>query len=296
MASIGWLYFFRPLLFPPNLRKLFNRSNSAYAIVTGGSKGIGIEIARLLAKQGFNLILVARNEEDLKHARNDLLVQFPGRDILTFSMDASRATSEEYEQLFRFMDGKDISILINNVGVHNDIPQYVDEMSSEEVNRIIAVNCTYQVVLTSKVIPLLKLSTRNNLGGRALIMNISSLTSKMAMPLLTCYAATKSFEEHFSVGLAAELDPFNIDVLCLRPGLTVSKMSGISTPSMFIPSAATMASSCLRMISTDSGKINASAPYFPHFILDVINGVVPAKWTWAIVRKMHEDKRKEKLQ
>jgi short-subunit dehydrogenase len=107
------------------------------------------------------------------------------------------------------------------------------------------------------------------------------------------YAATKAFETHFSVCLAAELQPFGIDVLCLRPGLTVSRMSGISAPSFFCPSAADMAFCCVRMIGC--GVQPSIAPYWPHALLDVVNGFVPRSLTWPIVRGMHQQKREELL-
>lgn len=291
--SLCWTYFLRPF---PNIRLLYGsiKPHKAYAVVTGGSKGIGIEIARLLAKLDFNLILIARNQDHLLSAKNEITEQYPGTDVLIFPMDASAAKSSQFDDLLMLIRKKPVSILINNVGVHNDIPSYVEDMSDEELKRIIAVNCTFQVEITSKLIPNLKLFANDN-NKRALIMNISSLTSKMAMPLLSCYAASKAFEEHFSVGLAAELDPYHIDVLCVRPGLTVSNMSGVTTPSFFVPSAATMAQACLRMIGTDSGKINADAPYFPHAVLDIINNLVPTKWTWKIVTEMHKSKRDNKV-
>ncbi len=80
----------------------------------------------------------------------------------------------------------------------------------------------------------------------------------MAMPLLSAYAASKAFDDHFSTNLAAELQPFNIQVLCWRPGITVSQMSGITEPSLFCPSSHDMALACVRMI--DSGE-HIVAPY-----------------------------------
>ena len=118
---------------------------------------------------------------------------------------------------------------------------------------------------------------------------MSSFTSQMAMPMLSVYAASKALEEHLTTNLAAELQPFNIDVICLRPGLTVSQMSGITEPSLFCPSSKDMAYACLRMIR--SGEVSV-APYWPHAILDIVNAFMPGRaLTWSIVRKMHQDKR-----
>eukprot|EP00597_Dinobryon_sp_UTEXLB2267_P006867 CAMPEP_0170085646 /NCGR_PEP_ID=MMETSP0019_2-20121128/20477_1 /TAXON_ID=98059 /ORGANISM="Dinobryon sp., Strain UTEXLB2267" /LENGTH=219 /DNA_ID=CAMNT_0010302211 /DNA_START=332 /DNA_END=991 /DNA_ORIENTATION=- len=209
----------------------------------------------------------------------------PGVLVRTISCDCS---SPNFDSLRRSLQDLNISMVFNNVGVHNDIPTNTEDMSLDEVNRIITVNCNFQVHFTSLLIPILKKSTIK----RPIVVNISSLTSQMVMPMLSVYAATKAFEEHWSVGLAAELEPFNIDVICLRPGLTVSRMSGITDASFFCPSAKDMAYACLRMIGCGEQSV---APYWPHALLDGINSWVPNSLAWPIVRKMHQEKRDKLL-
>jgi hypothetical protein len=103
--------------------------------------------------------------------------------------------------------------------------------------------------------------------------------------------ATKAFEEHFTLSLAAELAPDRIDCICLRPGITVSRMSGIKDPSFFCPSAKDMAHSIINQISSAGNDVSV-VPYFPHSILDYINSFVPQQISWGIVREMHNVKRK----
>ena len=165
-------------------------------------------------------------------------------------------------------------MLINNVGVHNDIPANIQDMLPQDAERIITVNCLFHHQLTALMIPIMKkISTQKSQQQKSLIVNISSLTSQMVMPMLSVYAGTKAFHEHWynqfphtnnyfevcittpggtyyphlthnnhfiihrSECVAAELAPFNIEVLCLRPGLTVSRMSGIATPTFICPMA-----------------------------------------------------------
>jgi 17beta-estradiol 17-dehydrogenase / very-long-chain 3-oxoacyl-CoA reductase len=226
----------------------------------------------------------------LIHAQNELLKEFKGIEVKVFSMDASNADENVFNQFKSFIESDFISILVNNVGVHNDIPTNVVDMNSNEVRRIINVNCTFQVEFTSLIIPKLR-QTAAVTRKKSLVMNISSLTSKMAMPMLSLYAATKAFEEHFSLSLAAELAPDRIDCLCLRPGITVSRMSGIKVPSYFCPSAKDMAHSIVNQISSAGNDVTV-VPYFPHSILDYINSLVPQQISWGIVREMHNVKRK----
>jgi 17beta-estradiol 17-dehydrogenase / very-long-chain 3-oxoacyl-CoA reductase len=273
-----WRYFLRP---NPQLASLYGGS---WAVITGGSAGIGFELAKSLVSQGINIVLIARGETNLNDAAKELSTLNNAIHVRVIVCDAS---DPDYESVMNGLrDIGSISLLFNNVGVHNDIPTNVEDMSPEECNRIISVNCNFQVHLTSLLIPKLKMTKH------ATVVNISSLTSKMAMPMLSVYAATKAFEEHWSLGLAAELAPYKINVLCLRPGLTVSRMSGIATPSFFCPTARTMAEACLRMLGSGEQSI---APYWPHAVLDIVNGLVPSRLSWDIVRNMHMEKRESLL-
>jgi 17beta-estradiol 17-dehydrogenase / very-long-chain 3-oxoacyl-CoA reductase len=292
--STLWRYFLRPTC---NIKKLYNTSNvltkhniNTWVIITGGSEGIGFELAKIFAKQGLSIILIARDSKKLISAQNELLKDFKGIEVKVFSMDASNTDENVLNEFKSFIESDFISILVNNVGVHNEIPTNVVEMLSYEVRRIINVNCTFQVEFTSLIIPKLR-QTAAVTRKKSLIMNISSLTSKMAMPMLSLYAATKAFEEHFTLSLAAELAPDRIDCICLRPGITVSRMSGIKDPSFFCPSAKDMAHSIINQISSAGNDVSV-VPYFPHSILDYINSFVPQQISWGIVREMHNVKRK----
>ena len=273
-----WKYFLRPF---PELKRLYGGS---WSVITGGSAGIGLEIAKLLIKHGINVVLIARNRENLSKVAEELSLLNSAVEVRVISCDAA---APNYAAVMKSLEDLDISLLVNNVGVHNDIPSNVEDMSPLEICRIIQVNCSFQVSLTSMLLPQLRRARK------ATIINISSLTSQMDMPMLSVYAATKAFETHFSVCLAAEVQPLGIEVLCLRPGLTVSRMSGISTPTLFCPSAADMAYCCVRMIGC--GAQPSIAPYWPHALLDVVNGFVPRSLTWSIVRGMHQQKREAML-
>jgi 17beta-estradiol 17-dehydrogenase / very-long-chain 3-oxoacyl-CoA reductase len=286
VASFAWKYYLRPA---PSLRSKYQ---GTWAIITGGTGGIGLGIAQELAAQGVNIVLVARSKERLSATASSLRASYPGIQTKEISMDAENTT--DFSALVKEIGDLDVSFLVNNVGVHNHVPTTVEDMEAKEVQRIVNVNCTFQVQLTAAVVPhMRRLAQRRSAStGRPMVVNVSSLTSKMAMPLLSVYAATKAFEEHWTVGLCAELEAVGIDVICLRPGLTVSAMSGETTPSLFCPSAETMAKACVRMLGC--GELSV-APYGPHAFLDVVNGLVPTKMSWGIVRDMHEKKRQALL-
>lgn len=158
----------------------------------------------------------------------------------------------------------------------------MEDMLPGDMERILRVNCLFTMQLTTLLLPQIKASA----GRRGVV------TSRMAMPMLSVYAATKAFLDHWALNLAAELQAHGIEVTCLRPGLTATRMSGIETPSLMAPTARHMAQACTRLFGS---RLLGVAPYWPHALLDVINEWVPAYLGWPIVRKMHEEKRLELL-
>jgi 17beta-estradiol 17-dehydrogenase / very-long-chain 3-oxoacyl-CoA reductase len=277
-----WKYL-RPL---PNFKALYP---SSWAIITGGTSGIGLAIAHELAKNGLNLILLARNSENLQQTAETLMSTYPNSKVIWVSLDAS---DPDYGSLMKIISQYPISLLVNNVGVHNHLPANTEDLPLDEITRIIKVNCIFQVQLTALVIPLMK-ESRTLFNTQPRIINISSLTSQIPMPMLSVYAASKAFMDHWSTNLAAELAPEKIHVMCLRPGLTVSLMSGETKPSLFIPSAETMARACVRMMGGNDLLI---VPYLPHRFLDALSHCLPAQLQWSIVRKMHQEKRESLLE
>jgi len=249
-----------------------------------------LHIAHELAAEGINIVLIACNEDRLAETASDFCSKYPDIDTRTVSFDAGQVAN--LDPIRTAIQGLAVSLLFNNVGVQNIIPTNVEDMDAGEVSNIVSTNCTFQAQLTSLVIPQLRqyVLVRSNEQGRALVVTVSSLTSRMAMPMLAVYAATKAFEEHFSLGLAAELQPLGIDCMCLRPWLT-GTMSG-SDPSLFYPSAQVMGRACVRMVGC--GELSV-APYAPHAVLDAASALLPYCASFSLVRQMHEKKRQEKL-
>ena len=285
-ASFVWKYYAKPF---PTIRAKYSNS---WAIVTGATGGIGLGVVHELAAQGVNVVLVARNAENLATTAAVVRAHYPGVKVRIVSLDAENPG--DFSALLTVIRDVDVSLLFNNVGVHNHIPTNVADMDPQEVRRLVDVNCTFQVQLTTLVLPQMVQYMQNKASGQgpAVVVNISSLTSKMAMPMLSVYAATKAFEEHYTEGLAAELQPLGIEAMCLRPGLTVSAMSGETKESLFCPTAAVMARACVRMLGC--GEVSV-VPYGPHALLDGINNLVPKSLTWSIVRDMHAKKRADLL-
>ena len=185
-------------------------NNRTYTLITGGTSGIGHQLAKIFAENGHNLILVSRDEADLTITRNELLQS--GVDVLIISKDLFERQSpfELYEEICE--KGYDVEILVNNAGQG----QY-GEFSETNIHRelsIIQLNISSLVVLT-------KLFLQDMLKkGRGKIMNLSSIASKAPGPLNSVYHGTKAFVQSFTQAIAEEVKDKGITVTALLPGAT----------------------------------------------------------------------------
>jgi len=320
ISSVTWRYFLRP---SPDLAKQYcsgagNKDDDGspspspsllllWAVVTGGTSGIGLEIARRLAQQGFCIMLVARNAERLDHVAKEI-GQEHGVEVAWHSLDASTCGPIEMQDFVNDLENKlrtragSLGMLVNNVGVHNRRPVSVKDMDPDEVDRIITVNCSFTVRITAALLPFLKRHAASSPNTRSAILNVSSLTSTSPMPMLAVYAATKAFCDQWSRCLACEVEPWRIDVRCVRPGLTCTPMQGnnddddaspltVPEPSLFMPPATRMAHLCLNTFASSSwySSFHISVPYFPHAVLFWCGLVLPEWLQWKTARQMNND-------
>jgi len=185
-------------------------TTKTYTLITGGTSGIGYELAKIFAKNGHNLILVSRDEADLTITRNELLQL--GVDVLMISKDLFDRQSpfDLYNEICE--KGYDVDILVNNAGQG----QY-GEFSETNIYRelsIIQLNISSLVVLT-------KLFLQDMLKkGKGKILNLSSVTSKAPGPLTSVYHGTKAFVQSFTQAIASEVKDKGITVTALLPGAT----------------------------------------------------------------------------
>ena len=179
------------------------------ALITGGSRGLGLEIARIVCEQGGRVAILARDADELARAKADLASR--GGDVLTIPcdlLDAAQIQSAVQQTLERF--GK-IDILVNNAGIVEIGP--LDHMQVEDFDRAMRVHFWASFVLIAQIVP----HMRVNGGGR--IVNISSVGGKVAVPHMAPYAASKFALTGFSDAIRAELSRDNIYVTTVTPGM-----------------------------------------------------------------------------
>lgn len=182
------------------------------ALITGATSGIGRELTTLFAKDGYNLVLVARGEDNLLETAEQLENQF-GIKVLPIGKDLSdpKAPEEIYDETKR--NGLVIDVLVNNAGA-GEYGQFATETDLHKELGIIQLNATSLVHLTKLYLKDMK---QQNAGK---ILMLASVASIIPNPLMAVYGATKSFIYSFSEALRNELKDTNITITALMPGAT----------------------------------------------------------------------------
>ncbi len=185
--------------------KNFSGSN---AILTGASKGLGVHIARALAKEGVNLVLTARSAEALEQVRDEML----SYDVKAEVIPAALTETDQFDSLTAEAEQKlgPIDILVNNAGI--EISKPYEEFSPDDIQMMVTLNLTVPMLLTRSLLP--GMLERN----RGHIVNISSLAGKTGFPTQTPYAASKAGLIMFTHSLRVELADTQLGASVVCPG------------------------------------------------------------------------------
>jgi len=181
------------------------------ALITGASSGIGRELAKLFARDHYDLVLVARNSSRLAQAADELQRQF-GITAKSFPLDLTADSAPQFlfDQLAR--EGVTIDVLVNNAG-YGRLGAFA-EVSAEDSLGQIQLNITALTQLTKLFLgPMLERKS-----GK--ILNVASTAGFQPGPLMAVYYATKAYVISFSEALANELHATGVSVTCLCPGVT----------------------------------------------------------------------------
>jgi uncharacterized protein len=189
------------------------------ALITGASFGIGLELARIFAREGYNLVLAARSADKLRRLASELEKAHSTRSlILAADLTEPGAAAYVLDQTKRA--DIQIEVLVNNAGfgqyglfVENDL---------EECLRQIQLNVTTLTHLTRLYLPAMieRAKIERSWGG---ILNVASTAAFQPGPLMAVYFATKAYVLHFSEALGNELKGTGVTVTCLCPGATATE-------------------------------------------------------------------------
>ncbi len=186
------------------------------AIITGGSKGLGLAMAAGLASAGADVLLVNRNSAEGTAAANELREMY-GTKALSFAADITvKAQADAMVQLALDTFGK-VDILINSAGIN--IRGAIDEVTPEDFAKVMDVNVTGTWLASRAVTPHMK---KQNSGK---IINLASTLGLVGLANRTPYASSKGAVVQMTRALALELAPYNINVNAICPGPFLTEMN-----------------------------------------------------------------------
>ncbi len=186
-------------------------------LITGASAGIGAELARVFAKHGHRLTLVARRRDKLAALAKELEDEHHV-DVQLVVQDLAKATGPA--ALLKAVDaaGEPVGILVNNAGVI-EVGPFAQSDTAKLVG-LVNLNVRALTELTSLVVP------RMVERGFGKVLNVASLAAFQPVPSMAAYAASKAYVLALSEGLAEELKGSGVSVTALCPGLTDTAMMG----------------------------------------------------------------------
>ena len=179
-----------------------------YALITGGSKGIGYALARECAGRGMNLLLIAKPGDGLESAASTLSEEFPVR-VHTLEVDLTDLHGPRKVWEWCSERGFRVDILVNNAGVSG--ADVFESSSLTYSDERIMLNVRALVLLTQLFLPELKKHPR------AHILNTGSISAYFALPYKAVYAASKAFVKSFSRALSVELKDTPVSVTIVHP-------------------------------------------------------------------------------
>ncbi|MFT5884204.1 MAG: NAD(P)-dependent dehydrogenase (short-subunit alcohol dehydrogenase family) [Arcticibacterium sp.] len=215
--------------------QLFDMTGRA-AIITGGSKGLGLAMAAAIASAGGSVMLVSRTQKECDAAAKDIIETY-GTKAIGFACDVTdQAQTEAMAKTCKETFGS-VDVLINSAGIN--IRGAIDELSHEDFKAVMDINVTGTWLASRAVTPYMKAQKYGK------IINLASTLGVVGLANRTPYTASKGAVVNMTKALALELSPFAINVNAICPGPFLTEMNipiaGTEEADKFIVGATSLA-------------------------------------------------------
>jgi short-subunit dehydrogenase len=192
-------------------KRNFNGNYGPWALVAGGSDGLGRAFSLELARRGLNLVIVGRRVELLRQISGEIRRRYPVK-VRIVAADLSSERSRA--RLMQSTDDREIGLMVYNAAL-SPIGRFID-VDSDRLRETIETNCSGPLELARHYASLMAVR------GRGGVILMSSMTAFQGTPLVAAYGATKAFNLILAEGIARELAPRGVDVLACAAGATLT--------------------------------------------------------------------------
>ena len=195
----------------PDEAPALRRRYGSWAVIAGGSEGVGEAVAHRLADEGLNLVLLARTGRTLEALADTLRRRHPGIEVVAEAMDL--AAPDAPARIVALVGDRDLGLLVLNAGANTLRGTYL-EQSPDDVAHAVRLAIQLPLALVTSLAP--GMVQRR----RGAILTLGSLAGYLGQPQLAVYSADKAWQRLFTESLWLELQPFGVDVLHLVLGVT----------------------------------------------------------------------------
>jgi len=246
-----------------------------WAVVTGATDGIGKAMALELARKRMNVLLISRTESKLVEVAKE--VESIGVEAKYLAIDFSSFDESDRSKVAKALEGMDVGVLVNNVGVSYPYPKYFHELNDQQVTALVELNVNSTLGMTRLALP--GMLERK----RGCVVNISTGASLKPMPLLAGYNGAKSFVNGLTTSLASEYAGKGVHFQVQVPLFVTTKLAKIRNPSITTPTPEGYARSAVAAIGYES----MVSPYWAHALLIWVMNLLPTFVTDKVLMGMH---------
>lgn len=255
------------------------------ALITGGASGIGFELARLFAKDGYDLMLVDMNEPKLCEAKQSLQQECSEINVYILNCDLAKENAAEFVFKQVISNDVNISFLVNNAGF--GVYGYFAETPWQKEERMLQLHILTLTALTKLFLPSMITA------GFGRILNVASVAAFQPGPLMAVYYASKSYILSFSQAISNELNGTEVSITTLCPGITATGFqmavgNGVSkvTPNSILSShVADVALSGYKAMMKGKSLV---IPGMVNRTMLFVNWLIPRSFSMVVIRKAQE--------